>query len=123
MPKARAAGLRAAIAVVDRVSMSTTATADEVGLRRAVDVLKPSSETVQIGSFADEAAARRAWAALKADNAGLFDGLQPRYERADLGARGVWVRLKVGPVASAAQARRVCAAAGVTDGWCAKSAA
>jgi hypothetical protein len=50
-------------------------------------------------------------------------GLTPRFERADLGSKGVWFRLKAGPVLSQTQAREVCDAAGVDARWCAQASA
>jgi hypothetical protein len=75
---------------------------------------------VQLAAFPNEDDAHAAWRALKAAHPDAFAGLTPTFERADLGPKGVWVRLKVGPVASPEDARRTCAAAGVKALWCAR---
>lgn len=69
---------------------------------------------IQLGAYASEAEARRAWGRL-ADSEGLA-GLSPILQVAEVGGRR-WVRLRVGPV-PADRAEAVCAAAGVDDPWC-----
>jgi hypothetical protein len=123
MPTARAAGLRAAVARVDAQlqglrALDTPFTADPAPV--AVAGPPPATGMVQLASFPDETAARRAWAALKGAHGDALAGLDARFERVDLGARGVWVRLKAGPVVDAAQAERVCAAAADAR-WCASA--
>jgi hypothetical protein len=122
MPTAKAAGLRAAIAVVD---------SQLDGLRREITpapTIALASETrsaagglVQLASFSDEASARRAWAILKGSRGQALAGLQARFERVDLGPKGVWVRLKAGPVADVAQAEQVCGVAAANPRWCAQA--
>jgi hypothetical protein len=82
-----------------------------------------AGHAVQLAAFPNAAAAHKAWRALSAAHPDLVSGLTARFEQADLGARGVWVRLKVGPVVSAQTARRVCAAAGADPERCADAVA
>jgi cell division septation protein DedD len=71
---------------------------------------------LQIGSYESEAIANTAWATFKRrhDQAGA---LSPDIQKADLGAKGIWYRLRVGPYADKSSAAAACAelkAAGVT---------
>lgn len=71
---------------------------------------------VQLGAFADEAAARAAWTRLTSGSAAwALEGLAPIYEPARVGDRTV-VRLKT--LAPGAGAAALCAAAGIDDPWC-----
>ncbi len=125
MPSARAAGLRSALHLVEA---SVQSEGERVGLRPALSALKDTTakvgaaapRAVQLAAFSSDAAARQAWGALKSAHPDLVNGVQARFEHADLGARGVWVRLKAYPVASADQARKLCAAIGAKG--CAASA-
>jgi hypothetical protein len=74
---------------------------------------KPANTTpafrVQIASLRTKAAAQGAWSRLKAAHPDLFAGLKPTVVRADLGgARGIYFRLQVGPLADAAAAGALC---------------
>ncbi len=59
---------------------------------------------VQLGAFANEAAARSAWAALLSQAGTLLEGTRPLFA-----ARGGLVRLQVGPFAERGAARDLCA--------------
>jgi len=58
------------------------------------------------GRSADEA--KGAWARLKGKNADLLGALSPTVARADLGDRGMFYRLRAGPLSSEAQAKTLC---------------
>lgn len=72
-----------------------------------------SNALVQIGAYSSEAAARAAWASLD------LEDLAPVYEPVEVDGRRL-TRLKVRAPASGAAA--VCAAAGIDDPWCHRSA-
>lgn len=75
---------------------------------------------VQLGAFSSEQSARAAWARLKSGGAGwALDGLSPTFEAVSVNGRNL-VRLKVSAPASGAAA--LCAAAGIDDPWCRRSA-
>ena len=67
-----------------------------------------SGGMVQLVAAGTAAAAQAAWDRLSRTHAALLGDLPHRVERADLGARGVFYRLRVGPLADGASARRLC---------------
>ncbi|KQY65009.1 hypothetical protein ASD25_15480 [Brevundimonas sp. Root1423] len=115
-------------AVAQQVSTRIDAAAVSAGLRPAIKD-RPAATTaapaagrglVQLGAYSSEASARAAWARLKSGGAAwALDGLSPVYEAVDVGGRRL-TRLKVR--APAAGAAAVCAAAGVDDPWCRRTA-
>jgi hypothetical protein len=124
MPNAKEAGLRAMLKLVHAAAVSAPASAAETaGLRQAiaappVAVGRPQvaqahavqARLIQLAAYPSDSDARAAWRRLASAHPDAFSGLSARFERADLGGKGVWTRLKV-QVASAATAQRVCAAA------------
>ncbi|GAA0624727.1 hypothetical protein GCM10009422_21380 [Brevundimonas kwangchunensis] len=75
---------------------------------------------VQLGAYSSREAAQAAWARLKAGGAAwALDGLSPTYEAVQVNGRDL-VRLKV--QAPGAGAAALCAAAGVDDPWCRRTA-
>ncbi|MBK8174931.1 MAG: SPOR domain-containing protein [Rhodospirillales bacterium] len=70
----------------------------------------PASGAYVIQLFAgrSESDANTAWTRLKSKNADILGGLAPSVARADLGDRGVFYRLRAGPIASEAGARQTC---------------
>ena len=73
---------------------------------------------VQLAARRNEEQANEAYNSLKAQYAGLLGSYQPLIQRADLGERGVYYRVRVGPMATADAARDVCEqlkAAGLPD--------
>jgi hypothetical protein len=122
MPNAADAGLRRAIrAVADQTEKPEV----QAGLRAAIHAAVTGEErgSVQLAAFPSEDSARQAWRMIVRAHPDALGGLKPSFERADLGAKGVWFRLKAGPVLTASQAREVCAAAGVDGRWCASASA
>lgn len=67
------------------------------------------SHLVQIGAFRSQAEADGQWAKLQSKLGGFLDGKSQDVEHADLGAKGVYYRLRVGPFASADEAKTYCA--------------
>lgn len=63
---------------------------------------------VQLAARRNEEQANEAYNTLKAQYAGLLGRYQPLIQRADLGERGVYYRVRVGPMASAEAAKDVC---------------
>lgn len=122
MPNAADAGLRRAIRAVSDEAQKP---AVQAGLRAVIRASVTGEErgSVQLAAFPSEDAARNAWRAMVRAHPDALGGLTPRYERADLGSRGVWFRLKAGPVLSSSQAQEVCSAAGVDARWCASVSA
>ena len=75
---------------------------------------------VQLGAFSNEQSARAAWSRLTSGAAGwALEGLSPTFEPVSVNGRNL-VRLKVR--APAAGAAALCAAAGIDDPWCRRSA-
>ena len=105
-------------AVVQTVSARLDSAAAKAGLRPA-QPQRPKAPSganaalVQIGAYSSEAAARAAWARLD------LDDLTPGVEAVEVDGRRL-PRLKVRAPASGAAA--VCAAAGIDDPWCHRTA-
>ncbi|MFQ5957787.1 MAG: SPOR domain-containing protein [Alphaproteobacteria bacterium] len=65
---------------------------------------------VQLAAFRSRPAATAAWKRLLKANRDLLGGLEPKVLRADLGAeKGVFYRLRAGPLAGAKEAKALCA--------------
>jgi hypothetical protein len=120
-----AAAPAVAEAVVQQVSTRIDSAASRAGLRPAMQARPAAASAaprglVQLGAYSSEASARAAWTRLKSGQAAwALDGLSPVYEAVDVGGRSL-TRLKVRAPASGAAA--VCAAAGVDDPWCRRTA-
>jgi cell division septation protein DedD len=63
---------------------------------------------VQVGAFRSEAEATAQWSALQKKLGDFAAGKSDDIERADLGAKGVYYRLRIGPFASKAEAGDYC---------------
>lgn len=120
---ANAAAPAIAEAVVRNVSTRVDTAVARTGLRpaKAPAIAAPrAGGLVQIGAYSSEAAAQAAWSRLKSGGAAwALDGLTPVFEGVEVGGRRL-TRLKVR--APAAGAAAVCAAAGVDDPWCHRTA-
>ncbi|MCK5363185.1 MAG: SEL1-like repeat protein [Gammaproteobacteria bacterium] len=65
---------------------------------------------VQLASSRSEEYIRRDWSSYQKRYSDIFDGLDASVERAEIGEeKTVWYRLRVGPFASAASAKELCA--------------
>ncbi len=64
---------------------------------------------LQLGAVKTPEIARTEWDRIKRQNGDLLGSLSMSVDRADLGDRGVFYRIHVGPIADAAQAERLCA--------------
>ena len=64
---------------------------------------------LQLGAVKAPEVAKQEWDRIRRQNPDLVGSLAVSVDRADLGDRGVFYRIHVGPIADAAQAERVCA--------------
>lgn len=74
---------------------------------------------VHLASYRDEANAVSGWLMLQGLFPDLLSDRSARIEEADLGSRGLFLRLKAGPFDTADQARTACREVEATGGWCA----
>lgn len=74
----------------------------------AIDPLS-GAYVVQVASFPSEREARRGFEGLQGNFPALLDGLEADIQSADLGDRGVWHRLRVGPFEAKSDADAFCA--------------
>ena len=63
---------------------------------------------LQIGAYETPDIANGAWAAFKARHGAVVGDLAQDIQKADLGAKGIWYRLRVGPFADKAAAASAC---------------
>jgi len=68
----------------------------------------PDGVRVQLASVRSAEAARDEWTRLKQDNPDLLGKLSAVAVRADLGERGIWYKIEVGPLPSKEAAARLC---------------
>ena len=69
---------------------------------------QPGGVRVQLASLRSAEAARDEWTRLKGDNPDLLGKLTAVAVRADLGDRGIWYKIEVGPLPSKEAASRLC---------------
>ncbi|NJO67613.1 MAG: SPOR domain-containing protein [Rhodospirillales bacterium] len=65
---------------------------------------------VQLLASRSESEAMGAWRKIKAKNSDVLSGFDGSIARADLGDRGIFYRLRIGPISSEAKARSLCSA-------------
>lgn len=63
---------------------------------------------IQIGSFPSEETAIAAWKAFQVKHADTVQGVVPDIKSFDLGEKGTWYRLRIGPFADKATAKATC---------------
>jgi len=63
---------------------------------------------LQVGAYKSEAEALAAWKTYQNRHAGLLSGAGPNIQKADLGEKGTWFRLRVGAFASKDAATALC---------------
>lgn len=78
----------------------------------------PDGVRVQLASVRSAEAARDEWTRLKQDNPDLLGKLSAVAVRADLGDRGIWYKIEVGPLSSKEAAARLCGAMKERDLGC-----
>ncbi len=64
---------------------------------------------VQLASVKSDERARQEWTRLQKVHAELFDDLELDLQRADLGDRGIFYRIRIGPFPNRATAQDLCA--------------
>jgi cell division septation protein DedD len=84
-------------------SEEKTAAKDKAGPKEKAADRQAEGWKVQLGAYANEGAARTAWATLVSQSAKLLKGQKPGYS-----PRGGLVRLQVGPYADRAEAAELC---------------
>ncbi|HWE47987.1 MAG TPA: SPOR domain-containing protein [Caulobacteraceae bacterium] len=124
MPSPDAAAIRSMLKLVHAsvVTGPPPAATEVAGLRRPIEsgpVTSRSSRLVQLAAFTTDADARAAWRKFASADPAVFATLAPRFERANLGDKGEWVRVKVALPTAATAAHRVCAAAKLSPERCA----
>jgi cell division septation protein DedD len=72
-------------------------------------VLAAGDYFVQLASVKSDQSAHTEWARLKKAHSELFDDLTLDVQRADLGDRGIFYRIRVGPFPNRATAQDMCA--------------
>jgi cell division protein FtsN len=107
--KPKSQDVRSELAEVDPGIKAAEAKEVDVGSGAAV---------VQIGAYANDAEAAAAWQMVKTKYADIVKGLKPDIRRADLGQKGVWYRLRMGPFETRAAANKVCQAIEAKGGSC-----
>ena len=65
---------------------------------------------LQVASVKTEDGAKQEWERIRRQNADILGTLSYRAERVDLGERGTFFRVQIGPIADGSEAERVCAA-------------
>ncbi len=77
---------------------------------KAVPAATSGNYLIQLGAFGDDAGANRAWKTLQGKFGAVLGDLSPDIQTADLGAKGVFHRLRAGPFSSRSEADAACAA-------------
>ncbi|HEY1638784.1 MAG TPA: SPOR domain-containing protein [Rhizomicrobium sp.] len=72
---------------------------------------------LQIGSYPSEADANASWQTYRSTHAAVAS-YAPDVQKADLGSKGTWYRLRVGPFASLSEASAACARLKAQGGSC-----
>lgn len=84
--------------------------------------LKPSmggsAYALQVGAYKSYAEAMAAWKIYKGKHASLLAGYSPDVQKADLGPKGVWYRLRVTPFADKSAALTLCDRLKAQNGAC-----
>ncbi|PQA86118.1 SPOR domain-containing protein [Hyphococcus luteus] len=87
---------------------STSASSSSSGSAGAVDAAS-GTHVVQVGAFRSNDEAMSQWGRMETKLGDYLSGKGPDVERADLGDRGVYYRLRVGPFSSSDDAKTYCA--------------
>ena len=87
---------------------STKVSVKSEGVERVVKTEAPKQYYIQLASLRDEADARTAYERIRDDFPNLVSGLSVVFPKVDLGSRGTFTRIQVGPLPQA-QAKKRCA--------------
>jgi cell division protein FtsN len=90
------------------VQTNMAALSPTVGTTATQSAGSGSGYVLQIGSYTSEAEANTSWQSYKQAHPSVA-GFSPDVKAADLGAKGTWYRLRVGPFASIGEANAACA--------------
>lgn len=99
---------RPTVTATPPTNASATSPRPVVRTRTAADALS-GSHVLQVGAFRSDAEALAQWARMQANMGDFLEGKSEDIERADLGDRGVYHRLRIGPFATSAAASEYCA--------------
>jgi cell division septation protein DedD len=69
---------------------------------------KPSQYVVQVGSKQNQTEALATFADMQQKYPTLLAAYRPMVQKADLGAKGVWYRLRIGPIVDKSAASKLC---------------
>ncbi|WP_411818698.1 SPOR domain-containing protein [Hyphococcus sp. DH-69] len=97
------------VSVTPTTPASTTPASNVRPASRASGSARSGSHVVQVGAFRSNDEAMAQWSRLEGKLGGYLDGKSPDVERADLGDRGVYHRLRIGPFSSSDAAKTYCA--------------
>jgi hypothetical protein len=84
----------------------------------AVSKSAPGSYLLQIGAYKSETEAMAAWKTYQSKHAALLAGFSPDVQRADLGEKGVWQRLRIASFADKDAALALCERLKAQNGAC-----
>lgn len=90
---------------------NSVAEVDEASVNRASGTIPPATSgawVVQVASFKGADLAAGGWEALSRKESDLLANLRPDIQLADLGDRGIYYRLRIGPFATKADAQALC---------------
>ena len=97
------------IAAVQPVTRTAPPVVPEVSAQTTARFATNGAYQVQLAALRSESAAQSAWTGLLDSAPDLFTGAKLDIQRADLGARGVFYRLRIGTFADRAAAKGFCA--------------
>ena len=84
----------------------------------AAPALATGQYVLQIGSYPTRAEAEASWESFKSKHAGLVQDLSEDVKSADLGGKGTWYRLRLGPFAEKTAANATCEKIKAAGGSC-----
>ena len=76
--------------------------------RNGVTALSGGNYVVQVSSRRSQTDALASFSSLKQKYPNILQGYRPLIQRADLGSKGVWYRLRIGPMANKSAASNIC---------------
>jgi cell division protein FtsN len=87
-------------------------------VKTAAPAASSGAFVLQIGAYKSEADASAAWKAYQAKHATLLSGVSSSIQKADLGDKGVWYRLRAGSFADKDTAAALCERLKADGGAC-----
>ena len=108
-PVAEAAPPPAAAPAADPAPVAAIPPKPKVAAADAAPVpAKPSQYVVQVGSKQNQTEALATFADMQQKYPTLLASYRPMVQKADLGAKGVWYRLRIGPIVDKSAATKLC---------------